>query len=125
MISVSATPYKRAPKVLTKLQDIINKFQFSKYGQMGVDALAKNTPKDSGLTAESWRYKIDSTNTQVTITWYNTNHNDGVCVAIILQYGHGTGTGGYVQGTDYINPAIKPIFDDISKSVKKEVQTIL
>ena len=93
----------------------------SKYGQMGVEALASATPVDTGKTAESWTYEIERTNERTTIRWLNTNINDGVNIAVILQYGHGTGTGGYVQGRDYINPAMRPLFDSIAEQAWKEV----
>ena len=92
-----------------------------KYAQAGVDALAESTPKDSGVTAESWGYEIKSNSQGASIYWTNTNINDGVPIAVILQYGHGTGTGGYVEGRDYIRPAIRPIFDQIAESAWKEV----
>lgn len=91
------------------------------YGRQGVAALAAATPLDSGNTANSWTYEVEITRTRTTLTWLNTNTVNGVNIAIILQYGHGTGTGGYVAGRDYINPAIKPIFDDIANGVWKEV----
>lgn len=89
--------------------------------QEGVEALRNSTPKDSGITASSWAYSIDSSKGKYSIYWTNSNTNKGVNIAIILQYGHGTGTGGYVQGRDYINPAIRPIFDRISEKVWKAV----
>lgn len=91
------------------------------YGELGVEALAQATPKDSGRTADSWYYQIVETKNGYAIEFLNSNVVDGVPIAIILQYGHGTGTGGYVQGRDYINPAIRPIFDDIARKVWKEV----
>lgn len=93
-----------------------------RHGQAGVDALARATPIDSGLTAQSWNYRIIQGARGPTIEWYNTNTQTGVNVAILLQYGHGTGTGGYVQGRDYINPAIQPVFDRILKDFLKEVR---
>jgi hypothetical protein len=93
----------------------------NKYGQMGVNALASATPVESGLTAQSWYFEVTSGGGYHRITWYNSNVNDGVPIAIILQYGHGTGTGGYVAGRDYINPAIKPAFDQIEEAVWREV----
>lgn len=89
--------------------------------QKGVDALSSATPYDSGKTANSWGYEIVREKGRATIAWTNSNVNNGVNIAIILQYGHGTGTGGYVQGRDYINPAIKPIFDEIAEKVWREV----
>lgn len=90
--------------------------------QRGVDALAAATPRDSGLTASSWTYEITETAGAVTIYWNNTNVINGFHVAIGLQYGHGTGTGGWVEGYDYINPALRPIFDEIANSMWREVQ---
>lgn len=92
------------------------------YGQMGVDALANATPKESGRTASSWRYEIKVSGGRYSIEWYNTHIVNGANIAILLQYGHGTGTGGYVAGYDYINPAIRPIFDKISDEVWKRVR---
>lgn len=93
----------------------------AKYGELGLLALKDATPKDSGHTAESWYYQIIETTNGYSLQFLNSNIVDGVPIAIILQYGHGTGTGGYVQGRDYINPAIRPIFDDIAKNLWKEV----
>ena len=87
-------------------------------------ALASATPVDSGLTADSWKYEIQHTNGSAVISFHNTNVHNGVPIAIILQYGHGTGTGGWVQGRDYINPAIQPIFDKILEDAWKEVTSL-
>jgi hypothetical protein len=92
-----------------------------RYGQEGVAALASATPKDSGLTAAGWSYKVKKSRRQYSITWFNSHVVNGVPVAILLQYGHGTGTGGYVSGRNYINPALKPIFDKIADNVWKAV----
>ena len=92
-----------------------------KYGQEGVAALASATPVDSGQTANSWYYEIKRQNGSVSIVFNNSHVNKGVPIAIILQYGHGTGTGGWVQGRDYINPAIRPIFDRIAEDAWKKV----
>ena len=93
----------------------------SKYGGKGVAALASATPVDSGLTASSWYHKIEVTSTYAKLMFCNSHINKGVPIAIILQYGHGTGTGGWVEGRDYINPAIQPIFDEIVNSAWREV----
>ena len=93
----------------------------NKYGRKGVAALRAATPIDSGETAKSWSYKIKSFRNSFKIIWKNSNINDGLPIAIIIQYGHGTGTGGYVQGKDYINPALKPIFDKLADDVWREV----
>lgn len=90
-------------------------------GKYGVEALRNNTPEESGITADSWAYEVKLSRGIVSIEWINTNTPNGFPVAIALQYGHGTGTGGYVQGIDYINPAIKPVFDKIAEAVWKEV----
>lgn len=92
-----------------------------KYGQAGVAALASATPVESGKTASSWTYEIERTSGSASIVFHNTNINKGVPIAIILQYGHGTGTGGWVQGRDYINPAIQPVFDKLADDAWKEV----
>jgi len=89
--------------------------------QEGVNALIAATPKDSGETASKWGYKITPSRGRYTITWTNTSINEGTNIAIILQYGHGTGTGGYVEGRDYINPALRPVFDKIADKAWKAV----
>ncbi len=93
------------------------------YGKVGVDALSRATPKESGETAKSWGYRVIRSKDNPRIEWYNTHVNDGVVIAILLQYGHGTGTGGYVQGRDYINPAMRPVFDQLAEDVWKEVKS--
>lgn len=105
-----------------KIQKILE--VLGKYGQEGVNALASATPVDSGLTANSWSYKLEVKNTHASIIFCNSNINKGVPIAIILQYGHGTGTGGWVEGRDYINPAIQPIFDAIVERAWGEVTRI-
>lgn len=91
------------------------------YGKKGVEALSAATPVDTGLTASSWYYKIERTATHAKIIYCNSNINNGVPIAIILQTGHATRNGGWVEGRDYINPAIQPVFDEIAKDVWKEV----
>lgn len=88
----------------------------------GVDALSRATPVDSGLTANSWSYGIEGNRKRFTITWYNSNIHNGFPVAIGLQYGHGTGTGGWVEGQDYINPAIQPELEQIAEDIWEEVK---
>ena len=94
------------------------------YGREGVRALASATPVDSGLTADSWGFRVTISKGSFSIVWTNSNVVKGVPIAIILQYGHGTGTGGYVQGRDYINPVIQPIFQKIADSVWLEVRNL-
>lgn len=107
------------------LNKIIHGDLYSKldpYAKRGVDALASATPKESGLTSQSWDYEIVTEGEKTTIWWFNTHKVNGFNVAVGLQYGHGTGTGGWVEGYDYINPALRPIFDEIADAVWKEVQ---
>lgn len=96
----------------------------SKYGSVGVAALSNATPVDSGLTAASWYYEIVQRPGYYSIRWHNRNVRDGIPIAILIEYGHGTGTGGYVAGRDFIMPAIRPIFDKIAADVEKEVTKI-
>lgn len=113
--------FSKTIKFLNKVKNIKINDILSKYGEMGVTALSQATPKDSGITSQSWNYKIEVKNNNASIVWYNTNVVKGVNIAVILQYGHGTRNGGWVEGTDYINPAMKPIFDKIANQVWKEV----
>lgn len=96
---------------------------FNRYGEMGVNALSRATPVDSSLTSRSWRYRVIRNKKRPGIEWYNTNTVNGTPVAILIQYGHATGTGGYVSGRDYINPTMRPIFDQIAHEVWKKVKT--
>lgn len=94
----------------------------NKYGQQGVEALSQATPRDTGKTAESWSYEIINTGKKIKIVWKNSNLAEaGMPIAVLIQYGHATRNGGYVEGIDYINPALKPIFDEIADSLWKEV----
>ena len=95
-----------------------------KYGKEGVAALSSATPIDSGKTASSWGYEIKNSRGSASISFTNSNINNGVPIAIILQYGHGTGTGGWVEGRDYINPAIQPVFDRLADEAWKEVSNV-
>lgn len=112
----------------TKTERFLNRMKRREYlnvldefGRDGVQALRNATPVDSGATAEAWDYEIKRTRNYTEIVWTNSNINDGVPIAVILQYGHSTGTGGYVQGRDYINPAIRPVFDKIAEKAWKVV----
>lgn len=108
-------------KFLEKSKEVLRRVDLDRYGREGVAALASATPLDSGRTASGWYYEIERGSESTVIRYCNYNVNDGVPIAVILQYGHGTGTGGYVQGRDYINPAIQPVFDRIADSAWKEV----
>lgn len=113
--------FSKSTKFLERAKEAARVGVLDKYGREGVAALASATPTDSGLTASSWYYKIENNNRSATISFCNSNIQNGVPIAIILQYGHGTGTGGWVEGRDYINPAIRPIFDKIVDSAWREV----
>ena len=113
--------FSKLTRYLERAKEVIKLGDLDKYGQEGVDALSSATPVDSGLTASSWYYKIENNNGSATISFYNSNVNNGVPIAIILQYGHGTSTGGWVEGRDYINPAILPIFEKIANDAWEEV----
>lgn len=108
-------------KWLTKVKDKKLRNILATAGDRGVAALRANTPVGTGKTAASWQYKIKQTKRGVRIVWYNTHIVSKVPIAIILQYGHGTRQGGYVQGRDYINPAMKPIFDEIDRMVERAI----
>ena len=125
MIKISQKgDFKKSITYMEKLKEAIHLNAFDKYGREGVSALSSATPVDSGETASSWYYKIERTKNTISITFYNSNVNEGVPIAIILQYGHGTGTGGWVEGRDYINPAIQPIFDKMAEEAWKEVTNV-
>jgi len=113
--------FSKLTRFLEKAKEAVRLGDLDKYGREGVAALASATPIDSGQTAKSWYYKITHKNGSVSITFYNSNIQNGVPIAIILQYGHGTRNGGWVQGRDYINPAIRPIFDKIANEAWREV----
>ena len=112
--------FSKLTSYLERVKEIANRGILDKYGREGVAALSSATPVDSSLTANSWYYKIENKRGSATITFYNSNIQNGVPIAIILQYGHGTRNGGWVEGRDYINPAIQPIFDKLAESAWKE-----
>ena len=116
--------FSKLTKYLEKVKEGFDVGILDKYGQAGVRALASATPVDTGLTANSWYYKIEKSKGSVSIAFYNSNIQNGVPIAVILQYGHGTKNGGWVQGRDYINPAIRPIFDAIVEDAWKEATKI-
>lgn len=116
--------FSKLDRFLERAKEAARLSILDKYGREGVNALSSATPVDSGETANSWFYEIKRDNGSATITFCNSHINKGVPIAIILQYGHGTGTGGWVEGRDYINPAIQPVFDKIVDSAWKEVTKI-
>lgn len=113
--------FKKLNSFLERAKEVVHKGDLNRYGEEGVAALMLATPIDSGITSLSWYYEIEHTDGMARLSFHNSNINNGVPIAIILQYGHGTGTGGYVEGIDYINPALKPIFDEIANEAWKEV----
>ena len=113
--------FSKLTSYLERAKNIIKIGDLDRFGREGVAALASATPVDSGLTANSWEYKIENKNGSIRISFNNTNIQNGVPIAVILQYGHGTRNGGWVQGRDYINPAIQPIFDKIAENAWREV----
>ena len=106
---------------LERVKEAVKLGDLNRYGREGVELLASATPKESGLTANSWYYEITHENGSSSISFHNSNINKGVPIAIILQYGHGTRNGGWVEGIDYINPAIQPLFEKIAQYAWKEV----
>ena len=116
--------FSKLTRYLERAKEVIKLGDLDKYGQEGVDALSSATPVDSGLTASSWYYKIENKSGSAIISFYNSNVNNGVPIAIILQYGHGTNNGGWVEGRDYINPAILPIFEKIANDAWEEVTNL-
>lgn len=113
--------FSKFSRYLEKAKNVAHMSVFDKYGQAGVAALASATPVETGLTADSWSYQVQISSTMVTISFINSNFNKGVPIALILQFGHGTGTGGWVEGRDYINPAIQPVFEKLANDLWEEV----
>lgn len=116
--------FNRTERYLRRLKALELDAILNKYGQMGQNILANATPVESGETAQSWYYTIVQRPGYYSIRWHNRHQNDGVPIAVILQYGHGTGTGGYVQGRDYINPAVKPLFEEMANNAWREVTRV-
>lgn len=116
--------FSKATRYFERVKEASRLKILHEYGRRGVAALKSATPVDSGKTAESWYYEIVSANGKSSLEFKNSNVNQGVMIAIILQYGHGTGTGGWVQGRDYINPAIQPIFDELANKAWREVTSV-
>lgn len=113
--------FSKLTRFLERAKEAVNIGDLDKFGKEGVAALASATPVDSGETANSWYYEIENRKGSVTISFHNSNVQNEVPIAVILQYGHGTRNGGWVQGRDYINPAIQPVFDKIANNAWKEV----
>jgi len=117
-------PFRKTNDYLTKLRDKELKSMFERYGSMGIEALERNTPERSGLTRNSWRYRLEKVDVGYSLIWYNTNMAGDTPLVILIQYGHGTRGGTFVQGEDFINPAIQPIFDRIVEEIVKEVTSL-
>ena len=121
-ISISNSgSFNKTDKFLKKMSENSIYSVLQKYGEIGVAELAAATPIHSGRTSNAWDYRVIIDRTNARVQWYNNNENQGFSVAIGLQYGHGTGTGGYVIGRDYINPTMRPIFDTIADQVWNEI----
>ena len=113
--------FNKTEQFLKKANNASKTIDLTKYGEKGVAALQAATPTRTGVTASSWYYKIEKSGSKITLSFLNSNVNRGVPIAIILQYGHGTNNGGWVQGRDYINPALRPVFDEMVQTIWKEV----
>lgn len=113
--------FSKATRWLVRVKDSVKNMDLDRFGRAGVDALASATPVDTGKTAASWEYTIERKDGRVSIIFKNTNIQNGIPVAVILQYGHATKNGGWVEGIDYINPAVRPIFENIAQEAWKEV----
>lgn len=113
--------FSKTNNFLERAKRLVGASSLDRYGRMGVEALRQATPKDSGTTANSWYYEIEESKGSISIVWKNSNVNKGEVIAVLIQYGHGTGTGGYVSGVDYINPAMRSVFQDIADSIWEEV----
>ena len=113
--------FKKLNSFLEKSKNVFKVGDLDRYGREGVNALSSVTPRDTGETARSWEYKINRTKDRITIEFHNSNIQNGVPIAVIIQYGHATEDGGYVQGRDYINPVIRPLFDKMANDIWKEV----
>lgn len=116
--------FSNLTRYLERAKNVVRLGDLDRYGREGVAALAAATPTDTGLTANSWYYEVEHSAGTAKIVFKNSNVQNGVPIAIILQYGHGTGTGGWVEGRDYINPAIQPIFDKIANNAWREVTSL-
>lgn len=114
--------FNKTERYLRRMKELELQRVLNKYGNLGVVALSNATPRDSGLTAESWYFTIVSRPGYYSIRWHNHNERNGIPIAVLIQYGHGTGTGGYVQGRDYIMPAIRPVFDQIAAEADRELR---
>ena len=113
--------FSKLTRYFERVKEAVKLGSLDKYGREGVAALMSATPVDSGKTASSWYYEIDHSQDSASINFYNSNVNKGVLIAIILQYGHGTRNGGWVQGRDYINPTMQPLFDKFAEDAWREV----
>lgn len=123
MISVKTTGnFNKTENMLKRSLNYTKRINLDKYGERGVEALRQATPKDTGETSGAWYYKIENTAGKVSLTFHNSNIQNGVPIAIILQYGHGTKNGGWVEGYDYINPALRSIFNELAEAAWREVK---
>ena len=114
--------FSKTEKFFEKIKNLAKIGNLDQYGRMGVEALARATPKDTGLTSESWEYRVVNRPGRMAIIWENTNTTtDGTPIVVLIQYGHGLKNGGYVKARDFINPALRPVFDTIANELWEEV----
>lgn len=118
---VKGKSYRKTNSFLERTKEAFKAGRLDNYGRLGVEALEAATPRDTGKTAASWYYTIERTKNGESVVWRNSNFEEGYPIAILIQYGHGTGSGAYVKGVDYINPAMAPIFEQIANDMWKEV----
>lgn len=128
-LDTKKSKFVKLEKYLKNAEQFGKKFNLDKYGELGVEALKEATPKDTGMTAASWRFDVKyfqnaNGSTTAKISFTNDNRNDGVPIALVIQYGHATRGGGYVEGIDYINPALKPIFEKLANDAKEEMSKL-
>lgn len=114
--------FKKVSNYIERLKDRMDISILDSYGRKGVEALSSATPRDTGLTASSWQYSITREHNKATLSFHNTNFQNGIPIAVILQYGHATRNGGWVEGVDYINPALRPIFEKLAQDAWKEMK---
>ena len=116
--------FSKTKSFLKKISKKTNELSLDEWGRIGVNALSSATPVDTGKTASSWYYTIVSTETGTKLIWNNSNVNEGVNIALIIQYGHVGRDGVYIEGRDYINPSLRPVFDKISETDWREVKEV-
>lgn len=113
--------FSKTNNFLERALNVVKLGNLDRYGREGVEVLSANTPKDTGKTASSWYYRINRSKNSVQLQWCNSNMTDGIPIAILIQYGHGLQNGAFLEGEDFINPSIRPIFNEIANNIGKEL----